>query len=122
MDGRMSFSSQFKANISKLSRMPVITKRISRKFHDTYTHKILYTSLLRPNVKPNVKHASGRLFSQFILSGWNKCNTISFVMRALFARDILLARVNCADFALMLRFEEVLYSRRCNAELLKFFH
>jgi hypothetical protein len=41
---------------------------------------------------------------------------------ALFARDILIFRVDCADLALMLRFEEVPYSRRRNAGLLKFFH
>jgi hypothetical protein len=41
---------------------------------------------------------------------------------ALFARDILVGRVDCADLALMLRFDEVPYSRRRNAGLLTFFH
>jgi hypothetical protein len=44
------------------------------------------------------------------------------VASALFARDILVGRVDCADLALMLRFEEVPYSRRRNAGLLTFFH
>jgi hypothetical protein len=34
------------------------------------------------------------------------------VASALFARDILVGRVDCADLALMLRFEEVPYSTR----------
>jgi hypothetical protein len=44
------------------------------------------------------------------------------VASALFALDILVGRVDCGDLALMLRFEEVPYSRRCNAGLLTFFH
>jgi hypothetical protein len=44
------------------------------------------------------------------------------VASALFAWDILVGRVDCADFALMLRFAEVSYSRRRNAELLTFLH
>jgi hypothetical protein len=44
------------------------------------------------------------------------------VASTLFARDILVDRVDCAVLALMLRFEEVPYSRRCNAGLLIFFH
>jgi hypothetical protein len=44
------------------------------------------------------------------------------VASALFARDIMVGRVDCADIALMLRFEEVPYSRRRNAGLLTFFH
>jgi hypothetical protein len=43
------------------------------------------------------------------------------VASALFALDILVSRVDCVDLALMLRFEEVLYSRRRNAGLLTFF-
>jgi hypothetical protein len=43
------------------------------------------------------------------------------VASTLFARDILVGRVIFADLALMLRFEEVPYSRRCNVELLTFF-
>jgi hypothetical protein len=41
---------------------------------------------------------------------------------ALFAREILIGKVDCADLALVLRFEEVPYSRRRNAGLLTFFH
>jgi hypothetical protein len=38
---------------------------------------------------------------------------------ALFARDILYGRVDCADLALLLRFKEVPYSRRRNTGLLQ---
>jgi hypothetical protein len=41
---------------------------------------------------------------------------------ALFALDILAGRIDCVNLALMLRFEEVPYLRRCNAGLVKFFH
>jgi hypothetical protein len=44
------------------------------------------------------------------------------VASALFARVILAGRVDCADLPLMLRFEEVPYSRRCNEEPVTFFH
>jgi hypothetical protein len=44
------------------------------------------------------------------------------VASALFTREILASRVDCADLALMLRFEEVLHCRRRNAGLLTFFH
>jgi hypothetical protein len=44
------------------------------------------------------------------------------VASALFARDILVGRVDCLDLALMLRFEEVPYSRRRNAGLMTFYH
>jgi hypothetical protein len=53
-------------------------------------------------------------FSMFAVHG--------HVTSALFVRDILVGRVDCADLALMLRFEEVPYSRRRNAGLLTFFH
>jgi hypothetical protein len=53
--------------------MLVFIKRISRDFRDSYTHKTLYTSL-------SIPRAFGRLTSQFILSGLNESNTISFVM------------------------------------------
>jgi hypothetical protein len=51
MDGRMSFLPHIEAIISKWSRMLGFIKRILRKFHDLYTHKTLYTSLVRPNVE-----------------------------------------------------------------------
>jgi hypothetical protein len=41
---------------------------------------------------------------------------------ALFARDILVGRVDCPDLALMLRFEKVPYSRWRNVGLMPFFH
>jgi hypothetical protein len=41
---------------------------------------------------------------------------------ALFARDILVGRVDCPVLALMLRYEEVSCSRRRNAGLMSFFH
>jgi hypothetical protein len=44
------------------------------------------------------------------------------VANAFFARDILTGKVDCADFALILRFEEVPYCRWRNARLLTFFH
>jgi hypothetical protein len=44
------------------------------------------------------------------------------VASALFARDIVVGRVDCEGLAIMLRFQEVSYSRRRNAELLTFFH
>jgi hypothetical protein len=40
----------------------------------------------------------------------------------LFAREIVVDRVDCSDFALMLRFEEVPYSWGRNAGLMTFFH
>jgi hypothetical protein len=93
--------------------------------------------------------ASGRLTSLFILRGWSECNTFSFVMwyvawawklwplsgydarcllmglevaNALFARNILCGRIDCADLTLLLRFEEFPYSKRRNAGLMSFFH
>jgi hypothetical protein len=50
MDGKMSFLPHIEAIISKSSRMLGFIKRISREFRDPYTHKTLYTSLVRPNV------------------------------------------------------------------------
>jgi hypothetical protein len=44
MDGRISFLPHIEAIISKLSRMLGFIKRISREFHDPYSHKTLYTS------------------------------------------------------------------------------
>jgi hypothetical protein len=57
-----------------------------------------------------------------LLIGLEVLSDRRIVASALFARNILVGRVNCADLALMLRFEEVPYSRRCNAGLLTFFH
>jgi hypothetical protein len=51
VDVRMSFLPHIEAIISKSSRMLGFTKRISRKFHDPYAHKALYTSLVRPYLK-----------------------------------------------------------------------
>jgi hypothetical protein len=51
MDGRMSFLSHIEAIISKSSRMLGFIERISREFCDPYTHKTLYTSLVRPNLE-----------------------------------------------------------------------
>jgi hypothetical protein len=47
----MSFLPHIEAIISKSSRMLGFIKRISRDFHDPYTHKTLYTSLVRPNLE-----------------------------------------------------------------------
>jgi hypothetical protein len=57
-----------------------------------------------------------------ILIGLEVLSDRRIVTSTLFARDILVGRVDCADFALMLRFEEVPYSRRLNAGLLTLFH
>jgi hypothetical protein len=43
MDGRISFLPHIEAIISKSSRMLGFIKRISREFHDPYTHKTLCT-------------------------------------------------------------------------------
>jgi hypothetical protein len=51
MDGRMSFLLHIETIISKSSRMLGFIKRISREFRDPYTHKTLYTSLVRPNLE-----------------------------------------------------------------------
>jgi hypothetical protein len=51
MDGRRSFLPHIEAIISKSSRMLGFTKRISRDIRGPYTHKTLYTSLLRQNLE-----------------------------------------------------------------------
>jgi hypothetical protein len=80
MDGRMSFLSPFEVIISKSSRMLGFIKRISSEFHDPFTYKTLYISLVRPNLKHAL--AFGRLTSLFILSGWSECNTVESVVVA----------------------------------------
>jgi hypothetical protein len=57
-----------------------------------------------------------------LLIGLEVLSDRRIVASALFARDILVSRVNCPDLALMLRFEEVPYTRRRNPGLLTFFH
>jgi hypothetical protein len=57
-----------------------------------------------------------------LLIGLEVLSDRRIVDSSLFARDILFGRVDCADLALMLRFEEVPYSRRSYAGLLAFFH
>jgi hypothetical protein len=51
MDGKMSFLLHIEAIIFKSSRMLGFIKRISRHSHYRYTHKTLYTSLVRPNLE-----------------------------------------------------------------------
>jgi hypothetical protein len=51
MDGRMSFLPHIEALIFKSSRMLGFIKHISREYRDPYTHKTLYTSLVRPNLE-----------------------------------------------------------------------
>jgi hypothetical protein len=51
MDGKMSLLPHNEAIISKSSRMLGFIKRISREIRDPYTHKTLYTSLVRPNLE-----------------------------------------------------------------------
>jgi hypothetical protein len=51
MDGKMSFLPHIEATISKSSRMLGLIKRISRDLRDPYTHKTLYTLLVRPNLE-----------------------------------------------------------------------
>jgi hypothetical protein len=51
VDGKMSFLPHIEAIISKSSRMLGFIMRISRGFRDPYTHKTLYTSIVRPNLE-----------------------------------------------------------------------
>jgi hypothetical protein len=60
--------------------------------------------------------------ARWLLIGLEVLSVRRIVASALFAWDILVARIDCADLVLMLRFEEVPYSRRFNAGLLTFFH
>jgi hypothetical protein len=122
--------------ISESSRMLGFIKRISREFCVPYTLKILYISLVRPNLE----HATC-VWSphQPVYSEWlervqrlsklpvydARCLLIGLEVLSdsfLFARDILIGRAVCADLALMLRFKEVPYSRRVTVGLLTFFH
>jgi hypothetical protein len=149
MDGKMSFLSHF-AIISKSSRMLGFIKRFSRDFRDPYTHKTLNTSLVRPNLEhascvwsPHqsvhserlervqhnfIRYAVRRLpwgvwpayDARCLLIGIEVLSDRRIVASFLFARDILVGRVDYADLALMLRFEEVPYSRRHKAGLLTF--
>jgi hypothetical protein len=57
-----------------------------------------------------------------LLIGLEMLSDRKIVASALFARDILFGWVDCADLALLIRFEEIPYSRQRNAGLLKFFH
>jgi hypothetical protein len=57
-----------------------------------------------------------------LLLGLEVLSDRRIIASALFTGDILVGRVDCADLAPMLRFEEVPYSRRRNAGLLTFFH
>jgi hypothetical protein len=60
--------------------------------------------------------------SRRLLIGFQVLSNKKIFASALFARDILVGGVDCADLGLMIRFEEVPYSRRRNARLLTFFH
>jgi hypothetical protein len=143
-DVKMSFLLYIEAIISKSSRMLGFIKRISRDFRDPYTHKTLYTVLVRPNLEhaacvwslPQSVHSERleRVQHNFIryavrrlpwrvwpLPAYNtRCLRIGLevlsdrriVASALFARDILVGRVDFPELVLMLRFEEVPYSRR----------
>jgi hypothetical protein len=55
-EGHMSFLPHVEAIISKSSRILGFIKRNSKKFHDPYTHKTLYTLLLRPNLESLACH------------------------------------------------------------------
>jgi hypothetical protein len=97
--------------ISKTSRMLGFIKRISREFRDPYTHKTLYTSL----VKPNLEH-SACIWSHLpvydarcLLIRLEVLSDRRIVTSALFARDIFVGWVDCADLAFQLRFEKVPY-------------
>jgi hypothetical protein len=150
MDGRMSFLPNIEAIVSKSSRMLGFIKRISWDFRDPNTHKTLYTSLVRPNLEhaacvwsPYHSVHSERLEREqhnsiryavpwrvWPLPAYDtKCLPIlevfsdrRIVASAPFARDILVGRVDCADLALMLRFQEVPCSRQRDVGLLTFFH
>jgi hypothetical protein len=139
MDGKIAFLPHIEAIISKSSRMLGFIERISRDFRDPYTHKTLYTSLVRPNLEhatcvwsPNqsvhserlervqhnfIRYAVRRLpwrvwplpayDARCLLIGLEVLSDRKIVASAVFARDILVGRVDCPDLALMLRFEEV---------------
>jgi hypothetical protein len=57
-----------------------------------------------------------------LLIGFDVLSDKRIVASVFFAWDILVGRVDCADLALIQRFEEVLYSKQRNAGLLTFFH
>jgi hypothetical protein len=57
-----------------------------------------------------------------LLIGLEVLSDRRIVASALFARDILVGRLDFANLALMLRFDEVPFSRRRNVGLLSFFH
>jgi hypothetical protein len=57
-----------------------------------------------------------------LLIGLEVLSHSRIVASAIFARDILVDKVDYVDLDLLLRFEEVPYSRRRNAGLLTFFH
>jgi hypothetical protein len=51
LDERMTFLPHMESVISKASKMLGFIKRVSKDFHDPYTFKTLYTSLVRPNLE-----------------------------------------------------------------------
>jgi hypothetical protein len=57
-----------------------------------------------------------------LLIGLEMLSDRRIVASALFVRDILFGWVDCADLTLLIRFEEIPYSRQRNAGLLNFFH
>jgi hypothetical protein len=119
--------------ISKSSRMLGFIKRISRVFHDPYTHRTLNTSLVRPNlehaacvwsrhqsvhserlerVQHNfIRYAVRRLpwtvwplpayDARCLLIGLEVLSDRRISTSALFAWEILVDRVDCADLVLM---------------------
>jgi hypothetical protein len=60
--------------------------------------------------------------ARWLLIGLEMLSDRRIVASALFGRDILFGWVDCADLALLIRFEEIPYSIQRNAGLLKFFH
>jgi hypothetical protein len=106
IDGRMSFFPHIEEIIEKAGFM----KRISRDFLDLYTHKTLYTSLVRPNLELErvqhnfilyaVRQLPWRVWSlsaydaRCLLIGLKLLSDRRIVVNALSARDILVGRVD----------------------------
>jgi hypothetical protein len=51
VDQKMTFLPHIESVVSKSSRMLGFIKRLSKDFHDPYTHKILYTTFVRSNLE-----------------------------------------------------------------------
>jgi hypothetical protein len=115
---RMSFLPHIEAIISG---MLGFIKRVSKVFHDPYTHKTLYTCVWSPHqsvhserlervqhnfIRYGLRQLPWRVWplsaydARCLLIGLGVLSDRRIVASALFARVILVCRVNCADLAL----------------------